>query len=264
VPPFASLSPTLQYGATLNLSRIASASGARSNSLESPMRTAIAASVLGIVVLSCSFVVSVQGQQNPPSGPVTVVNTNANPVPVRAPAPLPISGSVAVTGTSNVNVTNAVLPVSGGVSVTNTPTVNVNSSVATPLLVQSIDAAKRHPFQMDDINFSFDSADVTVNFTVPANRRLEITFVSGQIKLGTAGQDMWCRMETTFQGVVSTHWLDGKDQGFFGTRQRQFISQPVVAYADPGSAISVMCSRSILVDAFDLETTISGTYTDVP
>src|SRR4029453_77752 len=214
------------------------------------MRTVIAASVVGMVVLVFSLVNSVEGQQNPPSGPVTVVNTNTNPVPVRAPAPLPISGSVAVTGTSNVNVTNAVLPV----SVTNTPTVNVNSSATKPLLVQSINApAPRFPFQLDGLELGFDNEDNQVEFTVPIDQLWEITFVSANNKLGLVGQDVWCRMETQFHGNVATHWLDDKDVGAFAARQRRIISQPVVAYADPGSVVRVICTRNIAVDFFDIE-----------
>ena len=51
--------------------------------------------------------VAMAAGQNPPSAPVTVVNTSANPMPV--------TGTMTVTGTSNVNVTNSSIPVTGTV-----------------------------------------------------------------------------------------------------------------------------------------------------
>lgn len=49
---------------------------------------------LGVAALSGQ---SAFAQQNPPSAPVTVVNTTANPVPITAAAPLPVAGTITLT-----------------------------------------------------------------------------------------------------------------------------------------------------------------------
>src|SRR5215475_5857015 len=183
------------------------------------------------------------GQQNPPSAPMTVVNTNANPVPVRGPQPLPVNGTVTVTGTTSISGTVAATQ-SGSwqTSIVGTPTVNVNTSNTTPLIVQGSDANTRHPLQRRLTPISGPDDDNS-SVTVPDHQRYEITFVSLQGKLGSAGQDMWCRLETN--GV--SHWLTTNDNGFFGGFQIKVVSQPVVAYADPGSTINVACNRNIVV-----------------
>ena len=58
----------------------------------------ILASLVLVVAFAAFSVDSAFAQpQNPPSAPVTVVNTTANPVPVRAAAPLPVTGTINVT-----------------------------------------------------------------------------------------------------------------------------------------------------------------------
>ena len=174
------------------------------------------------------------GQQVPPSAPVTVLNTNANAVPVRAPQPLPITGSVVVTGTSNVNVTNAVLPVAGNVNVTNavlpingsvtvsnpvlpisgsvnsfqagnwsvgisgTPTVNLTATLANPLPVAVVGSSGNVPF-IATVDAGGVGGEIDkLLLQVPVGKRMEIRQVSVQARLGSAGQNVWSGWRPSF------------------------------------------------------------------
>ena len=88
--------------------------------MNSTVRALLSAAALGAVALTPAAA----GPQNPPSAPVTVVNTAANPVPVVQQGTSSITGSVTVNNTSGNPVP---VTVSGTPSVTlaGTPTVNI-------------------------------------------------------------------------------------------------------------------------------------------
>jgi hypothetical protein len=103
------------------------------------------------IALCISSPVSAQGQgngpQNPPSAPVTVVNTGANPVPV--------SGAVTVSGTSSVTLSN--------------------NTATTPVFVQSVGQSAQTPFQT---TLAFGTP-----LTVDSDKRLTIEFVTANCQL---------------------------------------------------------------------------------
>lgn len=239
----------------------------------------------GVTAVLLAAITPAFGQQTPPSAPVTVLNTNANAVPVRAPQPLPITGSVVVTGTSNVNVTNAVLPINGSVTVSNpvlpiagsvnsfqagnwsvgingTPTVNLSATLANPLPVAVVGSSGSVPFHdtVDTVGTggALDGDLEVILAQVPVGKRLEIRQVSMQMRLGTAGQNVWCRLTTVFRQLSREHYLKTEGLGLFGLFEHKAISQEVLAFADPGSRVKVFCSRNVNVGGWTLLGSISG------
>jgi hypothetical protein len=89
--------------------------------MNSPRRlTNVLLALVAAMLLVMSSRHSQAAPQNPPSGPVTVVNTTANPVPVAQQGTTQVSGNVNVSGTVNVG---------------NSPTVQVGNGSANPVPV---------------------------------------------------------------------------------------------------------------------------------
>jgi hypothetical protein len=90
------------------------------------MNNTVRVLALAVASAAVSLTPAQAGPQNPPSAPVTVVNTTANPVPVVQQGTTSVSGSVSVNNTpaNPVPVTGSVA-VSGAVSITGTPNVNI-------------------------------------------------------------------------------------------------------------------------------------------
>lgn len=122
-------------------------------------------------VYSAALFTPAQAGQNPPSAPVTVVNTAANPVPVVQQGTTSISGNVTVANTA----ANPV-PVSGAVTLTGTPSVVVTggSVHAGTNIVASFEAdnvdSSQHKFGPFDI-----SPYSKIRFTVVANGNGSVT-----------------------------------------------------------------------------------------
>jgi len=148
----------------------------------------VAGLVAGVVVLGAAFsLIGTKPATAAAAAAVQVVNTPANPVPV--------AGTV-----------NAV--VSGDVGLAPGATVKVSNTGGAPLIVQDSAGSLRQQVQGNSF-CSFVSGSCTVNFvSVPANKRLVITHLSGEI-FETPEQDL------SIAQIV---------QGFAGTTQ---FSYPV-------------------------------------
>ena len=117
-------------------------------------------------VYGAAFLTPAQaGSQNPPSAPVTVVNTSANPVPVVQQGTTNVSGNVTVANTA----ANPV-PISGAVSITGTPnvvitggSVNVGTKIVASFEADDVDSTQ-HKYGPFDI-----SPYSKIRFTVVAN-----------------------------------------------------------------------------------------------
>jgi hypothetical protein len=166
--------------------------------------------------------------QNPPSAPVTVVNTAANPVPV--------SGSITVTGTSNVNVTNASIPVTGSVNasqsgtwnvgITGTPSVSISGPV-------SVIPAPVAPVQTDIASDCY---------LVPANQRLVIEFVSAILNAPSDDARFVFLISTSLANHSVGHTVPVQKTTIVnsgGTAQANVYTGalPLRAYADGGTSV---------------------------
>ena len=116
------------------------------------------------------------GQKGSPSGPdVRVVNTAANPVPV------------ALQGTAQI---------AGSVNVVNTPTVKVDTTDALP--VQDLYAAR---------NAVQGALTQSIDYDVPAGKRLVIQFISIEAAGAAAGSDPVVYLRTSLNGNSISHRL---------------------------------------------------------
>ncbi len=125
--------------------------------------------------------------QEPPSAPVTVVNTTANPVPVSAAAPLPVTGTVNVgnlgASTLPVSVTNfpATQQISGTVNVGNLPVVqqvSVTNSSTAPVLMRMLNVPGSSPF-VGVLNSQTPALTVPTTINGQSAQALVVTQVSG-------------------------------------------------------------------------------------
>jgi hypothetical protein len=135
------------------------------------MKNVVRVVALAVASAAVALTPAYAGPQNPPSAPVTVVNTTANPVPVIQQGTTSISGSVTVNNTSGnpVPVTGSVA-VAGAVSITGTPNVNITGgsvNVGTKIIAS---------FEADDLDSSqhiFGPFDISpyskIRFSVIAN-----------------------------------------------------------------------------------------------
>jgi hypothetical protein len=135
------------------------------------MNNAVRVLALAVASAAVALTPAQAGPQNPPSAPVTVLNTTANPVPVVQQGTTSVSGSVTVnnTGANPVPVTGSV-GVSGAVSITGTPNVNITGgsvNVGTKVIAS---------FEADDLDSSqhiygpFDISPYSkIRFSVTAN-----------------------------------------------------------------------------------------------
>ena len=176
-------------------------------------------------VLSVSAVVqAAAGPQNPPSAPVTVVNTTANPVPITAPQGLPVTGNVAVTGSINASQSGT-----WNVGITGTPTVSISGPVATL------------PEANIPVQFLLTPGQC---FAVPSGNRLVIEFVSASAvsSAGHADATFALRINTSVGGASGFQILPMPKQivenAGPGTEFAAFATAvPMRAYADASTDV---------------------------
>ena len=126
-------------------------------------RTPLIAALVGLLFPALAL----GAPQNPPSAPVTVVNTEANPVP--------ITGSTTVSGA---------VSISGTVPVTQSGTWNVG--VAGTLNAKNIDERGRNPFAVQTFCSSSNSNSCFSSMPpVPAGKRLVLEYVSAFMQVRT-------------------------------------------------------------------------------
>ena len=176
--------------------------------------------------------------------------------------------------TQNVNVVNT-----PSVNVANTPTVNAQQSGAwsvgitgtsavhvvnesdSPVLARDVDEPARHPFQRGLVlDFPAGQGTASAEFTVPANKRLVIEYVSARISL-TEGNLHWFSVRTAAGDSTGTHFFAPMSipnlPGFYT------ISQQTRLYAGPGSTVTIEARRTINFSADSGSAGISGYLVDV-
>jgi hypothetical protein len=178
---------------------------------------------------------------NPPSAPVTIVNTASNPVPV--------TGSFGISGTANVNVTNTV------------PVINSENPARSPFWGTG----------MDQFNDELESLVLAVG-SVPAGKRLIIEYV---------GVHCSAALDEEFGEVSIRVWKkDGETYTFFdfpipmgyqgqinSVRGGWTSSQNVRLYSDGGDhqvTIRLSRLRAGTSTGPGCSATISGYTIDVP
>jgi hypothetical protein len=207
--------------------------------------------------------------QNPPSAPVTVVNTTANPVPTTAT----VSGTVNIGNTPNVNVANTptvnigtmpgvtgMVSISGtpNVNVTGTPNVNVNtmppvSLVSTanvkvnntdsnPVPVRLTNGGGFEPYHCNegiDAWVGYEKVQLLCGL-VQSGKRLVIEYVSAHLQSGglLSGQ-LWVGIETTAGGTAAIHYLPlTQSTPNTAIADRHVGGQVVRIYADQGTGVN--------------------------
>src|SRR5262249_30673932 len=120
--------------------------------------------------------------------------------------PVTLQGGGANAG--NVNVINT-----PNVHVTSLPAVQVDSSVAGPLFTRNVNDAVE-PVQISKSIFQMGSpVPIVTVFTVPADRRLVVEFVSAVMAIPPPQQAVELNIETTVQGTASRHYFPFQNQG---------------------------------------------------
>jgi hypothetical protein len=171
--------------------------------------------------------------------------------------------------TQNVNVVNT-----PSVNVANTPTVNAEQSGAwsvgitgtsdvqvvngsdTPVLGRDVDQPARQPFQRGvQLAFAAGQGTASAEFTVPANKRLVIEYVSARISL-TEGNLHWFSVRTAAGDSTGTHFF--APMPIPNLPNIYTISQQTRLYASPGSTVMIEARRTINFDADSGSAGISG------
>jgi hypothetical protein len=180
--------------------------------------------IAGLVGALCPTL-ALAAPQNPPSAPVTVVNTPANPVPVTGS--LGVSGAVSISGT---------------VPVTQSGTWNVG--VAGTLKTKNIDERGRNPFtgQAFCNQDSGNSCSVLMP-PVPAGKRLVLEYVSGhmqvQTKAGAVGvQDFFITVDGTDTELHLPARLMGSNDG----TENYVVSERILMFAEAGTVLKIAFS----------------------
>ena len=177
-----------------------------------------------------------QGQGGPPAQNVNVVNTPT----VHAEQ----------SGTWNVGISG-------------TPSVEVVNTSDSPVLGRDVDHPARHPFQRGVvIEFATGEGIASAQFTVPADKRLVIEYVSANIIL-TEGVMFRFSVRTSAGSSTGTHYFAPISQPNFP--EAYTISQDTRVYAAPGSTVTIEARRT--VNATSLPSTgfasISGHLVDL-
>lgn len=186
---------------------------------------------------------------------VLVVNTAQQPVPV--------TGSATVTGTVNL-ATGTAVGINGTVGLdSQNNTVKIDSS--SPVPVRDADNPARQPFQTELDFFEADgSYGATQSFTVPANKRLVIEYVSADSGV-PVGELTRIGISTEINGQYQGHHVVANRLGAVGNGDDEFVAgQPMTVYADPGTDVFVGFSRNNAVGFANCFVTISGHFVDIP
>ena len=189
--------------------------------------------------------VTSQGQgQGPPTSNVNVVNTP----------------SVNVANTPTVNAQQSGV---WSVGVTGTAAVHIVNELDSPVLERDVDQPARQPFQRG-VSLAFPAGEGTANaeFTVPANKRLVIEYVSARISL-TDGTLHWFSVRTAAGSSTGTHYF--ASISIASLPNVYTISQQTRLYANPGSTVTIEARRIFNPDigADSGSATISGYLVDM-
>ena len=141
--------------------------------------------------------------------------------------------------------------------------VTIVNTASEPVPMFDVDNPARHPFQETLVKIlSPGEANGGSSLTVPAGKRLVIEYVSGEAN-ATPGQGLWLSIITTIGG--------GADYREFnlvvhpsGISNVQIVSQPLRAFANPGTLVTGSIKRSDVTGQVLVSFTISGYLVDVP
>jgi hypothetical protein len=168
-----------------------------------------------IVFLALVAPTTSQGQGGPPTQNVNVVNTPT------VNAEQSGTWSVDITGTSSVQVVNP---------------------LDSPVLGRDVDQPARHAFQRGVvIDFATGKGIATAEFTVPANKRLVVEYVSAHIIL-TEGVMFQFSVHTSAGDSTGSHFFAPMSQANFPDNYT--ISQQTRLYASPGSTVTIEARRT--------------------
>lgn len=177
-----------------------------------------------------------QGQGGPPAQNVNVVNTPT---------------------------VNAEQSGAWSVGIIGTPSVEVVNTSDSPVLGRDVDHPARHAFQRGvTLEFATGEGIASAQFTVPANKRLVIEYVSANIVL-TDGIIFRFSVRTSAGSSTGTHYFVPMSQPNFP--EGYTISQDTRLYAAPGTTVTIEARR--VVNATSLPSTgfaeISGHLVDL-
>lgn len=128
------------------------------------------------------------------------------------------------------------------VGITGTPSVQVVNLSDSPVLGRDVDHPARHPFQRGMvIEFETGQGIASAQFTVPANKRLVVEYVSAHINL-TDGVMSRFSVHTAAGDSTGTHYFAPMSHPLFP--ESYTISQQTRLYATPGSTVTVEARRT--------------------
>ena len=133
----------------------------------------------------------------------------------------------------------------------------------TPLATRLVDiATPAQPFALRmDLTFADGFAEKT--FTVPANKRLVLTYISSNCAVAP-GAKAFFDLGTTVNGQQVESHLPFTSQGAIFGHDAFALSSPVTVYADSGTTVTVAALDSDTVGSGGLIVGLYGYYVDVP
>lgn len=138
-----------------------------------------------------------------------------------------------------------------------------------PALVRDVDNGARQPFSASNSIVNFDTGNVSMTQTllaVPAGKRAVVEHVSCINYLEAGNNFVRFEMQYTASGGPARHQFVNTRVGtsFVGSIDVWSFSQPVQAYADPSTPISINALRRSTTGSGGIECYISGYYVDFP
>lgn len=130
--------------------------------------------------------------------------------------------------------------------------------------VYDVDNPALQPFQQY-VHLVFDPTQLGggKTFTVPADKRLVIEFVSGNVALRQGSVSNFT-VTTTVNGIIGKHRLVVTSQGPSGGLPISYtVSQNMRVYADPGTTVIVFVNATLGGEG-GFDATISGYLVDLP
>lgn len=198
--------------------------------------------LIGLMAAIAPVTSQVQGQGGPPTQDVNVVNTP----------------SVNVTNTPTVNAQQSGV---WSVGIAGTAAVHVVNESDSPVLGRDVDEPARHPLQRGvQLASAAGQGTATAEFTVPANNRLVIEYVSARISL-TEGHLHWFSVRTAAGDSTGTHFF--APMSIPNLPDFYTISQQTRLYAGPGTTVTIEARRTINFGADSGSAGISGYLVDM-
>lgn len=216
----------------------------------------IVISVMAVLVYGVALALP----NNPPSAPVTVVNTETNPVPV--------TGNLGISGTADVNVTNTV-PITGDVNVTNTVPVTGNVNVTGTVAIDNMNM-KEPAVVRDECEAEGDALGCLSPMTiVPEGKRLTIEYFSCDSRELEMGGSLTCsikRLIPSGGGYVEAIVLNLPTSPTSNDADSTIAAgQSMKLYAESGDAIQFIGYRNNSIGRdVSIFFQAAGYYEDVP